>query len=116
MSQKIIDNPVAPKYTWITKPEVEQFACIHIQDGEFEGIVYHYENLQVGESEEDGSAKLTFNYHLLESFLAEEMLTDDLKGRLEDTIACILQDILIQQVGTIGNEDRTDDPKKSDSQ
>ena len=44
------------------------------------------------------------------------MLTDDLKGRLEDTIACVLQDILIQQVGTIGNEDRINDPKKSNSQ
>jgi len=111
MMNKVIDNPVAPSYTTVDKEGV-RFACIKIQEGEFEGIVYHYENLQVGEEDEEG-AILNFNYHIVESFIAEEMLVDKLKERFEDTVACILQDILIQQVGRIGDEDRVNDTAES---
>lgn len=111
MMNKVIDNPVAPSYTTVDKEGV-RFACIKIQEGEFEGIVYHYENLQVGDEDEEG-AILNFNYHIVESFIAEEMLVDKLKERFEDTVACILQDILIQQVGRIGDEDRVNDTAES---
>lgn len=115
MMNKVIDNPVAPSYTTIDKEGV-RFACIKIQEGEFEGIVYHYENLQVGDEDEDGGgATLNFNYHIVESFIAEEMMIDKLKERFEDTVACILQDILIQQVGRIGDEDRVDNTAESHS-
>lgn len=115
MMSKTIDNPVAPSYTTIDKEDV-QFACIKIEEGEFKNIVYHYENLQIGDEDEDGDgAMLNFNYHIIESFIAEEMMIGNLKERFEDTVACILQDILIQQVGRIGDEDRVDDTAKSDS-
>jgi hypothetical protein len=110
----VVDNPVAPSYTHIERKEVPNFVCIRIGDGEFEGIVYHYENLKVGEEDDDG-ALLQFNYHIVESFIAEEMLTENLKQRLEDTIASILYDVLLKQVGRIGNEDRTNDSKESGS-
>ena len=71
---KVIDNPVAPRYTSIDKEGV-QFACIKIEEGEFKGIVYHYEQLQVGEEDEDG-ASLNFNYHIVEPVIAEEMMVD----------------------------------------
>ena len=118
MSKRVIDDPVAPKYTHIERPDVKDFVCVRIDDGEFEGIVYHYENLQIGDVEnEDGSALLNFNYHVVESFLAEEMMQDSLKTRFQDTIAAILYDILLQQVGRIGtDEDRADDSKESSSQ
>jgi hypothetical protein len=48
--------------------------------------------------------------------MAEEMMTDSIKQRFEDTIAGILFDILLKQVGRIGNEDRTDDSEESGSQ
>ena len=111
-----VDNPVAPRYNHIVRDEVPEFICIKIEEGEFQGIVYHYENLKVGdELLEDGDAILHFNYHIVESFIAEEMLTDKIKQRFEDTIACILHDILIKQVGRIGNEDRTNDSEESGS-
>jgi hypothetical protein len=116
MSQRTIDNPVAVAYNHIEHPEVKDFVCIRIEEGEFEGMVYHYENLKVGDETDDGGALLNFNYHVIESFLAEEMLTEAIKTRFEDTIAGILYDILLKQVGKIGNEDRTDDPKESGSQ
>ena len=110
---KVIDNPVAPSYTAIDKEGI-RFACIKIDEGEFEGTVYHYENLQVGEEDEDGEgASLNFNYHIVEPVIAEEMMVDNIKERFEDTVACILQDILIQQIGRIGNEDGTDDSAES---
>ena len=111
----VIDNPVAPKYNYAERKDVPEFICFRIEEGEFEGMVYHYENLKVGEENEDG-ALLNFNYHIVESFIAEEMLTDSIKSRFEDTIASILFDILQKQVGRIGNEDRTDDSKESGSQ
>lgn len=112
----VVDNPVAPKYNHVERLEVPNFVCIRIEEGEFEGIVYHYENLKVNdEPEENGDALLHFNYHIVESFIAEEMLTDSIKTRFEDTIASILFDILLKQTGRIGNEDRTDDSKESGS-
>ena len=71
--------------------------------------------MKVGEETEDGGVLLNFNYHIVESFLAEEMMTDKIKDRFEDTIASILFDILQKQVGRIGNEDRTDDSEESGS-
>jgi len=111
----VVDNPVAVKYNHITREDVANFVCIKIEEGEFEGIVYHYENVKVGEELEDGAALLNFNYHVVESFMAEEMLTDSIKKRFEDTVAGILYDILLKQVGTIGNEDRADDSEESSS-
>jgi hypothetical protein len=118
MSKRVIDDPVAPKYTHIERLDVTDFVCVRIDDGEFEGIVYHYENLQFGDEEtEDDLALLNFNYHVVESFLAEEMMEGPLKNRFQDTIAAILYDILLQQVGRIGtDEDRADDSKESSSQ
>ena len=43
------------------------------------------------------------------------MFEGKLKDSFDDTVACILQDILIKQVGTIGNEDRANDSKESGS-
>lgn len=111
-----VDNPVAPRYTYIEHhPKVGNFICIKIEEGEFEGMVYHYENLKVNDELEEDGAFLQFNYHIIESFIVEEMLTDNIKQRFEDTVACILYDILAKQVGRIGNEDRTDDSKESSS-
>ena len=111
----VVDNPVGMKYNHITHKDVPEFVCIRIEEGEFEGIVYHYENVRVGEELEDGGALLNFNYHVVESFIAEEMLTDSVKKRFEDIVAGILYDILLKQVGTIGNEDRADDSEESSS-
>jgi hypothetical protein len=114
---KIIDDPVAPRYTTVERLDIPNFVCLRIDDGEFEGVVYHYENLKISSEEEDSEVPwLKFNYHVVESFWADGMFEGTLKERFEDTVACILQDILIKQVGRIGNEDRTDDSKESSSQ
>jgi hypothetical protein len=109
---RTVDNPVAVSYTPFEHPKVKDFVCIRVDEGEFEGVVFHYENVKV----DDETSMLNFNYHLIESFIAEEMLIDGLKLRLEDTVAGILYDILIKQLGRVGNEDRADDSKESDSQ
>ena len=109
---RTVDNPVAVSYTPFEHPKVKDFVCIRVDEGEFEGLVFHYENVKV----DDETSMLNFNYHLIESFIAEEMLIDGLKLRLEDTVAGILYDILIKQLGRVGNEDRADDSKESDSQ
>jgi hypothetical protein len=111
---KVIDNPVAPRYTTVERLDVPNFICFRIDDGEFEGVVFHYENLKIT-SEVDDSVEpwLKFNYHVIESFWADGMFEGKLKDSFDDTVACILQDILIKQVGTIGNEDRANDSKES---
>jgi hypothetical protein len=116
MSQRTIDNPGAVSYTTIDHPKVKGFVCFLIKEGEFDGVVFHYENLKINdEIEDNGDALLKFNYHIIESFIAEEMLTEEIKTRFEDTIAGILYDILLKQVGKIGNEDRADDSEESGS-
>jgi len=114
---KVIDNPAAPRYTTVERLDVPNFICMRIEDGEFEGVVYHYENLKISEKLEDSDDPwLRFNYHIVESFWADGMFEGKLKESFEDTVACILQDILIKQVGRIGDEDRADDSKESGSQ
>jgi hypothetical protein len=116
MSQRTIDNPGAVSYNTIDHPKVKDFVCFLIKEGEFDGVVFHYENLKINdELEDNGDALLKFNYHIVESFIAEEMLTEEIKTRFEDTIAGILYDILLKQVGKIGNEDRADDSEESGS-
>ena len=110
---KTIDNPVAPRYTTVERLDTPNFVCLRIEEGEFEGVIYHYENLKIGDEED---AMLHFNYHVVESFWADGMFEGNLKESFEDTVACILQDILIKQVGRIGNEDRADDSEESSSQ
>jgi hypothetical protein len=75
-------------------------------------MVFHYENVKVDEE----TTMLNFNYHVIESFMAEEMMVDNIKMRFEDTVAGILYDILIKQLGKIGNEDRADDSEESSPQ
>jgi hypothetical protein len=116
---KTIDNPVAPRYTTVERLDVPNFICLRIEEGEFEGVVFHYENLKItgiDEVTESDEPWLKFNYHVVESFWADDMFEGKIKNSFEDTVACILQDILIQQVGRIGNEDRADDSKESGSQ
>jgi hypothetical protein len=111
-----VDNPVAPKYNHVERLDVPDFICIRIEDGEFEGVVYHYENLKINEkADENDDPLLLFNYHVIESFWADGMFEGTLKNRFEETVACILYDVLLKQVGRIGNEDRTDDSEESSS-
>jgi hypothetical protein len=113
---KVIDNPVAPRYTTVERLDVPNFICFRIDDGEFEGVVFHYENLKITSEVDDSDEPwLKFNYHVIESFWADGMFEGKLKDSFDDTVACILQDVLIKQVGTIGNENRVDDSKKSGS-
>lgn len=109
---RTIDNPVAVSYTPFEHPKVKDFVCFKIDEGEFEGMVFHYENVKVDEE----TTMLNFNYHVIESFMAEEMMVDNIKMRFEDTVAGILYDILIKQLGKIGNEDRADDSEESSPQ
>ena len=113
----VVENPIAPHYKHIERADIPNFVCIRIEEGEFEGVVYHYENLKVNdEADENNDPLLLFNYHIVESFWADGMFEGKIKDNFEQTIACILYDVLLNQVGRIGNEDRTDDSKESSSQ
>jgi len=109
----VIDNPVAPRYTHIDHPSIKDFTCIHIMDGEFDGLVYHYENLKIGAPDEEG-ALLTFNYHIVEGSTPED---PEVKRRMEDIIASVIYSILSDSVGKIGSdENRTDNPEELGTQ
>ena len=111
-----VDNPVAPRYNHTERTDIPGFVCIQIQEGEFEGVVYHYENLKINEEvDENNDPLLMFNYHVVESFWSDGMFEGRMKDRFEETIACILYDILLNQEGKIGHESGTDDSKKSSS-
>ena len=109
----VVDNPVAPRYTHIDHPSIQDFSCIHIQDGEFEGLVYHYENLKIGAPDEEG-ALLNFNYHIVEGIQPED---PEVKTRMEDVIASVIYSILSDSVGKIGSdEDRADNSEELGTQ
>ena len=112
----VVENPAAPRYSHIERTDTPKFVCIRIEEGEFEGVVYHYENLKINqEADENDDPLLLFNYHVVESFWADGMFEGTLKNRFEETIACVLYDVLLNQVGRIGNEDRADDSEESGS-
>lgn len=62
----LTEVPVAPAYDVRNREENDNLACIHILEGKFAGVVYHYGIVTLGEEAADGSVPLHFDYVVVE--------------------------------------------------
>ena len=94
-------NTIKDQYVFITNKD-ENMQCIGIRKGKFEGVVYKYGKVSLGEETKDGNLPFRFEYDILDNNMIprEEFDDDDFFKLLGD----ILVDIIDRQENlNIGN-------------
>ena len=85
---------IRDQYVFITNKD-QEMQCIGIREGKFEGVVYKYGKVSLGEETKDGNLPFRFEYDILDNNLIprEEFDDDDFFKLLGD----ILVDIIDRQ-------------------
>jgi len=104
-----------PKYQVNNQRADKETAPIQILEGKFVDFVYRYGTIKVGEEQDqEGNLPLIFDYVLLEAPESFETKDEDAdKKEFEQVVGDILYDIVANQDGRLGNDNRNDDTKQS---
>ena len=85
---------IRDQYVFITNKN-EEMQCIGIRKGKFEGVVYKYGKVSLGEETKDGNLPFRFEYDILDNnMIAREEFDDDNFFKL---LGDILVDIIDRQ-------------------
>ena len=101
---------IRDQYVFITNKD-ENMQCIGIRKGKFEGVVYKYGKVSLGEETKDGNLPFKFEYDILDNnMIPREEFDDDNFFKL---LGDILVDIIDRQENlNIGNaNDRENSPQ-----
>ena len=101
---------IRDQYVFITNKD-ENMQCIGIRKGKFEGVVYKYGKVSLGEETKDGNLPFRFEYDILDNnMIPREEFDDDNFFKL---LGDILVDIIDRQEDlNIGNaNDRENSPQ-----
>jgi len=101
---------IRDQYVFITNKN-EEMQCIGIRKGKFEGVVYKYGKVSLGEETKDGNLPFRFEYDILDNnMIPREEFNDDSFFKL---LGDILVDIIDRQENlNIGNaNDRENSPQ-----
>jgi len=101
---------IKDQYVFITNKD-ENMQCIGIRKGKFEGVVYKYGKVSLGEETKDGNLPFRFEYDILDNnMIPREEFDDDNFFKL---LGDILVDIIDKQENlNIGNaNDRENSPQ-----
>ena len=79
---------IRDQYVFITNKDREM-QCIGIRKGKFEGVVYKYGKVSLGEETKDGNLRFRFEYDILDNNLIPREEFDD------DNFFKLLGDILV---------------------
>jgi len=92
---------IRDQYVFITNKD-EEMQCIGIRKGKFEGVVYKYGKVSLGEETKDGNLPFRFEYDILDNnMIPREEFDDDNFFKL---LGDILVDIIDRQENlNIGN-------------
>ena len=92
---------IKEQYVFITNKD-ENMQCIGIRKGKFEGVVYRYGKVSLGEETKDGNLPFRFEYDILDNnMIPREEFDDDNFFKL---LGDILVDIIDRQENlNIGN-------------
>jgi len=92
---------ISDQYVFITNKD-ENMQCIGIRKGKFEGVVYKYGKVSLGEETKDGNLPFRFEYDILDNnMIPREEFDDDNFFKL---LGDILVDIIDRQENlNIGN-------------
>ena len=92
---------ISDKYVFITNKD-ENMQCIGIRKGKFEGVVYKYGKVSLGEETKDGNLPFRFEYDILDNNMIPREEFDD--ENFFKLLGDILVDIIDRQENlNIGN-------------
>ena len=87
-------NTIKDQYVFITNKD-ENMQCIGIRKGKFEGVVYRYGKIALGEETWDGNLPFRFEYDILDNNMIPRAEFDD--GDFFKLLGDILVDIIDRQ-------------------
>ena len=87
-------NTIKDQYVFITNKD-ENMQCIGIRKGKFEGVVYRYGKIALGEETWDGNLPFRFEYDILDNNMIPRAEFDD--KNFFKLIGDILVDIIDRQ-------------------
>jgi len=101
---------IRDQYVFITNKN-EEMQCIGIRKGKFEGVVYKYGKVSLGEENKDGNLPFKFEYDILDNNMIPREEFDD--ENFFKLLGDILVDIIDRQENlNIGNaNDRENSPQ-----
>ena len=92
---------ISDQYVFITNKD-ENMQCIGIRKGKFEGVVYKYGKVSLGEENKDGNLPFKFEYDILDNNMIPRKEFDD--ENFFKLLGDILVDIIDRQENlNIGN-------------
>ena len=73
----------------------DDFSCIKIMDGQFEGIIYKYNNVKLSETENaDGQLPLKFTYDIMANPNKEDIKSTDFRNYIGDILVEVMEERL----------------------
>ena len=73
----------------------DDFSCIKIMDGQFEGIIYKYNNVKISQTENaDGQLPLKFTYDIMANPNKEDVKSDDFRNYIGDILVEVMEEQL----------------------
>ena len=87
-------NTIRDQYVFITNKD-EEMQCIGIRKGKFEGVVYRYGKVALGEENKDGNLPFKFEYDILDNNMIPREEFDD--ENFFNLLGDILVDIIDRQ-------------------
>ena len=73
----------------------DDFSCIKIMDGQFEGITYKYNNVKLSQTENaDGELPLKFTYDIMANPNKEDIKSTDFRNYIGDILVEVMEEQL----------------------
>ena len=73
----------------------DDFSCIKIMDGRYEGIIYKYNNVKLSQTENaDGELPLKFTYDIMTNPNKEDIKSTDFRNYIGDILVEVMEEQL----------------------
>ena len=73
----------------------DDFSCIKIIDGQYEGIIYKYNNVKISQTENaDGELPLKFTYDIMANPNKEDIKSTDFRNYIGDILVEVMEEQL----------------------
>ena len=73
----------------------DDFSCIKIMDGQYEGIIYKYNNVKISQTENaDGKLPLKFTYDIMANPNKEDIKSTDFRNYIGDILVEVMEEQL----------------------
>ena len=73
----------------------DDFSCIKIMDGQFEGVIYKYNNVKLSQTENaEGELPLKFTYDIMANPTNEDINSTDFRNYIGDILVEVMEEQL----------------------